>query len=242
MRQLRPKSTFITAIFEYPNPIDPKEFQGILEGEEWFRGRRSRRRPNSNNTSKYVVGDMTIDDDELYQIGVTERAGIYYANNFSLFDFGNCALLTIFDRRGLGIDSTIDEAKKTLDILSDIDMVDQLSVFEAYISANARVADEQDIDILLNDETLDRISEIHGENPRGQKLTLKSNAAHDSNKWYRISIDLTENMNPLLWGVDYQRRFEDFDDIDGEQITADIEETLEEILSTDNGDDSVESW
>jgi len=240
MRSLRSKYVSITAIFEYPNPIDATKFQESLQNKEWYRGRRSRRPPNSDNISKFEIGDMTIDHDSVYQIGVTETANIHYANNFSLSDFGNCAVLSIVDRKSIGIEPVVSASARVFDTLSDMGMDEQLSTFEAYVGANARVDDEQDIDILLNDKTLDRISEIHGEKPRGQKLTLKSRAAYDSNDWYRISIDLTENMNPLLWGVDYQRRFEEFNNIDSRQIMEDIEETLKEILSTGNEDDSVE--
>ena len=238
MQKFRPNTVSVSAIFEYPNPIDASLFRDNLEEKEWFRGRRSRRPPDNTQDSKLVLSDLEMNDDMFYHVGVTEGANILYSNNTSLPDFGNCAFLTVRSRRHSDIKAIVEESERVFNILFDMDMAEQLSIYEVHVDSNVRVNDQQDIDIFLNQESLERIKEIHGEIPSGQKITLKSHAEHTSPGWYRLSIDLTENMNPLLWGIDYQRRFENIQNIKDQSIQEDIENTLEESLpSSEEGDE-----
>jgi len=230
MEKFRPNSVSVSAIFQYPNPIDAAIFRDQLEEQGWFRGRRSRRPPDDSQDSRLVLGDLEISEDMMYQLGVTEGGRIHYSNNTSLPDFGNCAFLTIRSHRHSNIETIVGEAERVFTALNDMDMADQLSTYEVHVDSNVRVNDQQDIDTFLNEESLERIKQIHGETASGQKLTLKSHADHTSPEWYRLSIDLTANMNPLLWGIDYQRRFTSMDAVKEQSIESDVKTTLNESL------------
>ena len=239
MQSFRPNRVSVSAIFEYPNPIDATLFREHLEEEEWFSSRRSRRPPDNNQDTQVLIGDMELNDDSFYRMGITEGSSIIYANNVSLSDFGNCAFLTIRSRTHSNIEAVVRDATRVFDLVNTANMSDQLSTYEIHVDSNVRVNDQQDIDIFLNEDALARLKEIHGKSAGGQKLTLKSHAEYTSSEWYRLSIDLTANMNPLLWGIDYQRRFNTTDEIQSQSIESDIKSILNESLpSTESQDEN----